>query len=229
MRPHIYASAFFPVSAHECINSLCVDGRWDAGKKKKKDYIFKRSFCLFHWCPAVFVSLPPSPSLTEALHFYCPPLRSLGSYYALIYVSCYRWKSCQHPLRHTTEIFSLQTFFFLFTWLLWFFKGLPPQQLQFVCRFNHGGQRNVINPFQSQYTSVCISVSACLYMHLWQPLCFRSYSIWEGPVFRLFRLLTGWAEVSTSGCNQSFTYCPDKVILQISVHVAWLFTQTLHN
>lgn len=44
---------------------LPVDGHWD--------YTFKGSFCLFHFFPAVFVSLPPSPSLTEALHFYCPP------------------------------------------------------------------------------------------------------------------------------------------------------------
>lgn len=97
-------------SCCECINSVGMDCHCDAllkKKKKKKTTYLKRAFVR---PPAVQQHLSPFPHPlpTEALHFCSPPLRSLGSYYVLIYVSRYRWKSCQHPLRHPAQIYSLQ-------------------------------------------------------------------------------------------------------------------------
>lgn len=84
-----------------------MDCHCDAVLKKKKTTYLKRAFVR---PPAAQQHLSPSPHPlpTEALHFCSPPLRSLGSYYVLIYVSRYRWKSCQHPLRHPAQIYSLQ-------------------------------------------------------------------------------------------------------------------------
>lgn len=105
--------------------------------------------------------LPPwVPSLTEAPQLSDPsssPLRSLGSYFPLIYVSAYTWKSCRCPSRRSTQIFSLQSC--RLTWGMsvrsCFFKFLPDSSSNFFA-----GHSNIINTFHNN-THLFVVLCVC--------------------------------------------------------------------
>ena len=93
----------------DCIHSSCVHGHWDAVLRTKGGlWLFSPLLSSRGCLPSpICTFFNRSPTLFTAPHFDRPPLWSLGSY-VLIYVSCYRWKSCQHPVRRSAQTFHPQ-------------------------------------------------------------------------------------------------------------------------